>query len=56
MIIDTSSKALRKAHHDYWVNRQSTLSETFNRSGVDYVTIATNDDYVKALLQLFAMR
>jgi hypothetical protein len=56
MIIDTSSKALRKAHYDYWVNRQSTLSETFNRSGVDYVTIATNDDYVKALLQLFAMR
>ena len=56
MIIDSSSKALRRAHHDYWVNRQTQLADTFNRSGVDHVTVATNEDYVKSLLQLFAMR
>ncbi|MBQ7424328.1 MAG: DUF58 domain-containing protein [Prevotella sp.] len=56
MIIDSSSKALRRAHHNYWVNRQTQLADTFNRSGVDHVTVATNEDYVKSLLQLFAMR
>lgn len=56
MYIDTSDKRLRRAHHDYWVDRQKNLNQTFSRSNVDKVTIATNDDYVKLLLQLFAMR
>ena len=56
MYIDTSDKRLRNAHHAYWLNRQKMLSDTFNKSNVDNVSIATNQDYVKALLQLFAMR
>ncbi|MEG2573687.1 MAG: DUF58 domain-containing protein, partial [Bacteroides sp.] len=27
--IDTSSAALRKAHHDWWIKKQGTLNETF---------------------------
>ena len=56
MYIDTSDKRLRNAHHTYWLNRQKTLNEVFNKSNVDKVSIATNHDYVKALMQLFAMR
>lgn len=54
--IDTSSKKLRMAHQQYWMNRQSILHETFNKSNVDYISIATNEDYVKSLLVLFKKR
>ena len=56
MYIDTSSKKLRRAHTQYWMNRQRNLDEVFNRSNVDNVSIATNEDFVKVLLQLFQMR
>lgn len=56
MYIDTGSSKLRKAHALYWTNRQKLLSDTFNKSNVDHVSIATNDDYVKSLLKLFQMR
>ncbi|MGM9703066.1 MAG: DUF58 domain-containing protein, partial [Prevotella sp.] len=48
--IDTSSKKLRTAYSRYWANRQNHLQETFNRSNVDNISIATNEDYVKSLL------
>ncbi|MDE6647062.1 MAG: VWA domain-containing protein, partial [Prevotella sp.] len=54
--IDTSSRSLRKAHESYWANRQQQLRETMNKSNVDLVSIATNEDYVKALLMLFKQR
>ncbi|KAA6347801.1 hypothetical protein EZS27_004754 [termite gut metagenome] len=54
--IDTSSSALRRAHHDWWVQSQIVLNETFTKSKVDYVSIRTDHDYVKALLNLFAKR
>ena len=56
MYIDTGSAKLRRAHTEYFMNRQAMLKQTFNKSNVDHVSIATNDDYVKSLLQLFAMR
>ena len=56
MIIDTSSKKLRRAHTQYWMNRQQALTNTFNKSNVDHVSIATNEDFVKQLLLLFKMR
>lgn len=54
--IDTSSKAVRQAHHNWWINKQSELSETFTKSNVDSVSVRTDQDYVKALLNLFAKR
>jgi uncharacterized protein (DUF58 family) len=54
--IDTGSRSLRKAHENYWNNRQQQLRETMNKSNVDLVSIATNEDYVKALLMLFKQR
>jgi uncharacterized protein (DUF58 family) len=54
--IDTSSRSLRQAHERYWKNRQQQLRDTMTRSNVDLVSIATNEDYVKALLMLFKQR
>lgn len=54
--VDTSSRTVRDAYKLYWTNRQKTLKETFAKSGVDTVSIATDDDYVKHLLLLFNRR
>jgi uncharacterized protein (DUF58 family) len=54
--IDTSSSRLRQAHTQYFLRRQSLLTETFNKSNVDHVSIATNEDFVKSLLLLFKQR
>ena len=54
--VDTSSKRLRDSYRKYWMNRQALLQETFNKSNVDNVSIATNEDFVKALMMLFKQR
>ena len=54
--VDTGSKKLRESYRKYWMNRQSELSEIFNKSNVDNISIATNDDFVKSLLMLFKQR
>lgn len=56
MYIDTSSKKLRQAHTRYWIERENVLRQTFAKSNVDWVSVATNDDYVKAMMLLFAQR
>jgi len=56
MYIDTSSKALRTAHSKYWQERSADLKQTFAKSSVDFVSVATDGDYVKSLRQMFAMR
>ena len=53
--IDTSSRKVRKAHHDWW-NRQNLLQDTFTKSNVDSVSIRTDQDYVSSLMTLFAKR
>ena len=56
MYIDTSSAKVRE-HQRQWWNEQSTkLKEILNRSRVDSVSIRTDQDYVKALMCLFAQR
>jgi uncharacterized protein (DUF58 family) len=54
--VDTGSKALRQAYHKYWTQRQAALLETFNKSNVDHVSVATDEDFVKALMILFKQR
>lgn len=56
MYVDTSSKRLRQAHERYWISREKTLKNIFNKSNVDNVAIATNEDFAKSLLQLFSQR
>lgn len=54
--IDTSSKKVRAAHARYWAEREENLRQVFSRSNIDWVSVATDDDYVKALMRLFASR
>lgn len=54
--VDTSSKAVRKAYGKWWYNRQQTMIDTLNRCRVDSTSVATNEDYVKALMTLFRQR
>ena len=56
MYVDTSSRKVRAAHARYWTERQQMLKDTLSRANVDWVSVATDDDYVKAMMHLFASR
>ena len=56
MVIDTSSAKLRRAHTRYFLDRQAYLRATFAKTSVDWTSVATNEDYVKALMMLFKQR
>ena len=56
MFIDTASAKLRRAHTEYWLERMNTLKTPFAQSNVDWVSVATNEDYVKAMMLLFMQR
>lgn len=54
--IDTSSSKVRQAHNKWWYERQQSMNETFHKSRVDVASIATDENYVKALMSLFQKR
>ncbi len=56
MWVDTSSKKVRKAYNKWWYDRQQQMSTTLRSTGVDYVSVATDEDYVRALMNLFKNR
>ena len=56
MVIDTSDKRLRKSHHDYWMQQEQKMRGVLSRCQVDNISVATNEDYVQALLRLFKQR
>ncbi|WP_320113553.1 DUF58 domain-containing protein [Draconibacterium orientale] len=54
--VDSSSRKTRKLYADWWIKHMSRLDVMFKKSGVDYVSINTNEDYVKSLMTLFKKR
>ncbi|WP_321480278.1 DUF58 domain-containing protein [uncultured Bacteroides sp.] len=54
--IDTSSSSLRKKYNEWWLTKQDVLNEVLTKSNVDSVSVRTDQDYVRALLNLFAKR
>lgn len=54
--INTSSKKTRQAYQKWWFNRQQRMNLTAQRCKVDLVSLATDEDYVKALMSLFKKR
>lgn len=54
--VDTGSSKVRQAFSKWWYMRQQAMSETMSRCGVDIASIATDEDYVKALMGLFKKR
>ena len=56
MFVDTSSSKVQAAQREWWRTQREKLEETLKKSGVDSVSIRTDQDYVKALMNLFAQR
>lgn len=54
--IDTSSERVREAYKNWWYDRQNVMNDAFKKSRVDSVSVVTDEDYVKALMTLFAKR
>lgn len=56
VLIDTSSSKVQNALKGWWMENCRRLEETFRKSRVDHVSIRTDHDYVKGLMNLFAQR
>ena len=51
--VDTSITAVRSNYARAWRDNQDEIQQLFTRTGVDHVSIRTDEDYVKALMHLF---
>jgi uncharacterized protein (DUF58 family) len=54
--VDSSSKKVRNQYNRWWYERQQVMSETFKRCRVNSCSVATDEDYVTALMGLFRNR
>lgn len=54
--VDTSSKNVRNAYAQLAEQRRAMLHKVFSREHIDWVSIATNEDYVLPLIKLFKQR
>lgn len=54
--INTSSRAVRDNYSKWWYGRQQLMSDIMMKCRVDFTSIATDEDYVKALMSLFKGR
>ena len=56
MYVDTSSPTVRRAHREWWVQHQKQLKTILTKANIDNVSIRTDEDYVKSLMNLFRRR
>jgi uncharacterized protein (DUF58 family) len=54
--VDSSSARVRSAHKQWFDDNTSRIQDYLTRSRVDSVSVRTDQDYVKALMGLFAKR
>jgi len=54
--VDTASAGVRKRYALWFAQHQDYFKTTFKKSGIDTVSIRTNEPYVNALLQFFKKR
>lgn len=54
--IDTSSEATRRHYNRWWYEHHQKAVTTMKRCNVDFAGIATDEDFVKALMALFKRR
>ena len=53
MWTDTALRSTRDAYAKAWQDQQNALELVYQKTGVNHVSIRTEDDYVKALMRLF---
>jgi uncharacterized protein (DUF58 family) len=51
--VDTSVSSVRHDYAQSWCTNQEMIQQLFTRTGVDHVSVRTDEDYVKALMHLF---
>ena len=54
--IDSSSRRVREAYANDWARRNQRIETVLKQNRVDTATVATDEDYVKALIKLFKQR
>ena len=54
--VDSSFRSVREHYSRYWQEKTTNIHEILKKSGIDYAEIATHEDYVKPLMQLFKKR
>ena len=50
---DTSLTSVRNAYAQAWHDRQAALENVYTKTGMNHVSMRTDEDYVKKLMQLF---
>jgi uncharacterized protein (DUF58 family) len=56
VLIDSSDRRVRRQYNNWYKAHNEYIADTFLRSGIDAVRIATDHDYIKPLLGLFRKR
>ena len=56
LLVNTSSKKVRRNYHTYYQGRVNYFHETFKRSGAGVIDVRTDQSYVKKLLGYFKRR
>jgi uncharacterized protein (DUF58 family) len=51
--VDTAMASIRNAYAQAWRDAQNEIDQLFTRTGVHHVSVRTDEDYVKTLMQLF---
>ena len=54
--IDSSSRRVREAYANDWARRNQRIETVLKQNRIDTATVATDEDYVKALSKLFKQR
>lgn len=54
--VDSNNSKIRNAFHNWWNQTAQNIKSTFSQSGVDFASVATDEDYVKPLISLFKRR
>ncbi len=54
--VDTSNKKVRDTYAAWWKNHEIMIESIFKKSGVDNISISTDQDFIKPLMKLFIQR
>ena len=54
--VNTSDNDVRAKYRQWWIDTDTRTKAIFRKSGVDFVSVSTEEDYVKALISLFHKR
>ncbi len=51
--VDTSIRATREAYAKAWTDQQDAVEQMYQKTGINHISMRTDEDYVKALMKLF---